>query len=121
MLSSLKSIVWIILNDTAISEEGFKQLGTLRNIKNLTVERCGVSDLALGELKDLDLDSLDLTGNPVTYEGLKKLKNMKGLKRLLIADCKALTMDDVNRLEADLPRCKIISQMDPRLKMLFSM
>lgn len=121
MLSSLKSIVWIIMNDTAISDEGFKQLGTLRNIKNLTVERCGVSDLALDELKDLDLDSLDLTGNPVTYEGLKKLKSMKGLKRLLIADCKALTTDDVNRLEADLPRCKIISQMDPRLKILFSM
>ena len=124
MLSSLKSIVWIILNDTAISEEGFKQLGTLRNIKNLTVERCGVSDLALGELKDLELDSLDLTGNPVTYEGLKKLKSMKGLKglkRLLVADCQALTMDDVNKLGVDLPRCKIISQMDPRLKMLFSM
>lgn len=120
-LSSLKHIFWIVLNDTAISEEGFKQLGTLRNIKNLTVERCGVSDLALDELKNLNCDSLDLTGNPVSYEGLKKLKSMKGLKRLLIADCNALTNDDVNRLKEDLPSCKIRSQMDPRLKMLFSM
>lgn len=71
---------------SSISDRTLTLLGTMKNLRNLSLDGSSVTDSGLKELEHLDkLEQLDLYGTAITDAGLKSLLPMKRLKRLSLA------------------------------------
>ncbi|MCH8922292.1 MAG: hypothetical protein IIA67_03965 [Planctomycetes bacterium] len=123
----------VFLNETAITDEQLKLVGTLRGLRTLEMKKCpnitgaglrhlkhlsvitlNVSDTAIGDesLKHLknqnNLWQLNLSGTKVTSEGLKHLHQLPSLRKLWLPSSKSQISDEsVAALQQARPKCKI--------------
>ena len=111
MVSKVKSINMLDLDETAITNEGIKHLTRLEQIKELRLKGIAAIDNTcmeyLNKLKDLEL--LHLGGTAVTLDGLMKLSSLQKLKVMLLS----IPMDEeikekMLQLKALLPHCEFI-------------
>jgi hypothetical protein len=88
-----------------ITDSGASHLKSLRRLKNITLYECRLTDDALRVFGSMpQLESLDLDGACFTDAGLAHLRNLKGLRRLLLrADDMHITDAGLMHLE-QLPR-----------------
>lgn len=118
-LSSCTNLFWLVLNDTKIGADGAMQLSKLKHLKHLSVENCGIVDDSLLSLSLMNLETIDLSRNELTYKGIEQLRSMKSLKRLLVADCPAISSQDIKRFAEIRPDCVVVTKIDPRLKWMY--
>lgn len=86
MLEPLKKqIVWLKLDDAAITDAAMIEIGKLTNLTRLQLSRTNITDKGLAALQDLQqLQSLNLVGTKVTGEGVLQIKKLKKLKYLYL-------------------------------------
>ncbi|MFO1052281.1 MAG: hypothetical protein U1F36_08710 [Planctomycetota bacterium] len=93
-----------------VRDEHLQTLAKLHELRVLSLDGDPlVTDAGLAHLRDLDkLEDLDLRANPnVTVDGLRQLEGLK-LRRLTIAACKAIDIEDSRRLEAEWKDCVFV-------------
>ena len=101
----------LALQNTALSNEGLRELGRLPKLAHLRLkdnrqldDRCAPHLAALGELVDLQLHETS-----IGREGLALLVGLSELRDLLVSlDEARLTRDDLLALSARMPRCSIL-------------
>jgi len=111
MLSKVKSINMLDLDETDITNEGIKYLTKLEQLKELRLK--GIQQIdddcmeQLNQIKDLEL--LHLGGTSVTLDGLSKLSDLQKLKVLLLSVPEAEEIKEkMLLLNAMLPHCEFI-------------
>jgi uncharacterized membrane protein len=80
-----KQLVRLKMSGIKLTEKNISHLGECLNIRRLDLDHTGITDNSLGSLLPLtELQSLNLVGNPVTAEGILKLKSLKHLQSLYL-------------------------------------
>ena len=85
-LSTLETLTfsYTFLASIRFIDDGFEQIESLTNLKNIRVRQTRVKGHALGPFRNLE--SLDLTFTPVDDEGVANLVGMRKLRRLWLGD-----------------------------------
>ena len=79
---SFKSLQYLYLNDTKVTDAGLKHLSELKALKELGLSSTKVTDAGLKHLVGLKaLESLDLRDTKVTDAGLLHLADLNALKK----------------------------------------
>lgn len=111
MMSRVKSINYLDLDETNITNEGVKHLTQLHHIKELRLKGItAIDDSGMGSLNKLKgLELLHLGGTSVTLNGLTQLGSLQNLRVLLLS----LTASEEVRkkmleLKKLLPGCEFI-------------
>ena len=107
-LTRLKSLV---LERFPITDAAITALESMTALEHLYVGGSGISDQGVGVIAKLPaLKSLYINGCPeITDSGLERLATATTLAELHIGDNPQLTLPVVRKLEAALPKCKIVS------------
>jgi hypothetical protein len=80
-----QDVVWVVLDETAVTDGDLRRIGKLRRLQLLSLNRTCVSDAGLRELRLLtELRSLGLAETNVTGEGLQHLIRCKELQILIL-------------------------------------
>ena len=108
-LDAVKDIVWLNLANTAITNEGLKQIAALK-LQKLHLEKTGIGDDGLVHLKEMaDLEYLNLYATSVTDKGLKHLTGLKKLKKVYVWQSK-VTEAGMKELEKQVPGLEVIGE-----------
>ena len=79
----------VTLTGVAVSSNGLKSLGELKNLRRLTLVNCSIGDDGLANLKGLTrLTLLDVSDNPITDKSVDVLKGLTALADLNLANTK---------------------------------
>ena len=102
-----RSLVWLDLSGTAISDRGVRVLGELHQLRRLNLAGTSVSAEGLRSLASLvHLESLNLHGTAVGDSGLVSLAGLPALRKLHLWGT-PVTPEAVTRLRARCPRLKV--------------
>jgi hypothetical protein len=78
-------LVWLKLDNAAISDSSMKHIATLANLTRLQLSNTSITDAGLVQLRSLlQLQSLNLVGTKVTAQGLAQLNGLTKLKFLYL-------------------------------------
>lgn len=114
-------INWLVLNGTDLTAKGVAQLGTLDNVRKLSLAYCGLNDEKVCSLKNLKVSTLDLSGNAISDRSLICIAGITSLNCLVIADCPGITdsglKEFVDRRKHS--SCRIIKRLGPDVKALY--
>ena len=110
-LAGLTELRQLELIDSAITEEACQTLASFTKLEQLSLSRTGIKDSGLASLTALkSLRVLGLIGcKRLSDTGLESLAKMSNLAELDIHTNPRLTEAAVRKLQAALPKCKIIS------------
>jgi Leucine-rich repeat (LRR) protein len=102
-----KKLEALYLGLSKVSDDGLKQLTTLKNLRILHLVDLPISDAGIKELAALNgLQDLAINGTQVTDAGLATIKNLADLMSLNVRQTK-VTVKALTDLHAARPRCKI--------------
>ena len=79
-IKDCKELGLLVLFDTQVTDAGLTHLKSFKKLKALQLWGAKVSDLS--PLKEMSLESIVLTPNDITTEGLNVLRNMKSLQTI---------------------------------------
>jgi internalin A len=107
-LGHLDSLPTMKFHSVNMGQTGLAGLRPLANLKDLEILYTNLSDSDLTSLaKQTQLESLKVIGcDAITDDGISHLKSLKNLKKLEI-QCKRVSKKAIERLEKELPDCKI--------------
>lgn len=106
-IEEFDDLVSINLADNSLSD--ITALAQFSGLQILSLKNCGISDVsALSSCRALT--SLDLSGNNVS--SISVLLDLTSLTNLDLSGNSALTADDIRELNAALPKCNIITDID---------
>ena len=106
-LSSIRELVWLDLNDTAVGDDGLFHLSGLTGLKRLRLDETQITDAGLAHLAGLtQLEQLNLYKSPITDAGLVHLAALANLKELSLQRTQ-VTAEGVAKLQKSLPKCQI--------------
>lgn len=114
MLRGIRGLEKLSLKNTKLSAAGWKELGSLRQLKVLHVGGTGLTDQTMRQLSHLKLERLDISNTAVTDQGLKALLQMKTLRFLYARECK-LSPQAIENLK-DAIGCEIITEGEDNSK-----
>lgn len=107
-LSKLEKLEWLDMEDSTIDAKGSEKLANLKSLKNLRLEDCKAAPewiRAIGEIPTLTQLTLNDTDLPSgTLEIVARLKN---LEHLWIDSTREFKAEEIEKLKAALPMCKI--------------
>lgn len=104
-----KQIVWLKLDDAAITDAAMDEIGKLPNLTRLQLSRTNITDKGIATLQDLQqLQSLNLVGTKVTTEGVLQLNKLKKLKYLYLYQT-GVGSDDWQALQKAFPSAQLDS------------
>ncbi|MBS1954290.1 MAG: protein kinase [Cyanobacteria bacterium SZAS-4] len=108
-LAPLKNLQKLYLYNTKLDDQALKSLENFQSLTYLNLANIGtVTDGALDTICKLPkLQSLDLGGNQITDNGLKKIDALHHLKTLVLYDC-PVSLDGVRKLEKSNPELRIL-------------
>jgi len=107
-LAKFSELKCLALDHTQVTDVGVGYLKRLPKLKLLCLAYTQVSDTGLEHLKGLPhLEEIALSGTHVTDSGLVHLEGLIKLERLYVAET-LVTEEGTNRLQQELPNCKII-------------
>jgi uncharacterized membrane protein len=86
LLGSLKKqLIWLRLDNTAISDSALDYVATCTSITRLQLNNTNITDKGLAKLQSLkQLQSLNLVGTKVSAEGILQLQKLSSLKSLYL-------------------------------------
>jgi hypothetical protein len=96
-IGSLKGLKELNLSDGRFSDVALEHLRELRHLDSLDLSRTRISGEGLVHLQELPLDTLTLTGCPLSETGMRAIARIESLRHLLLGDC-GLTDQDVEHL-----------------------
>ncbi len=111
MLSKVKSINMLDLDEAGITIEGIKHLTKLEQLKELRLKGiAAIDDNCMQYLNQLtDLELLHLGGTSVTLHGLTKLSALQKLKVILLSiPPDGVIKEKMQELKTILPHCEFI-------------
>lgn len=107
VLEDLKSLLWLHLGGTDVTDRGLAHLAGLTSLTRLHLEKTQVSDAGLAHLDKLEnLSYLNLYQTGVTDAGISHLEGLKKLKNLYLWQTK-VTPAGIEKLQQALPDCEI--------------
>lgn len=108
-LEAFPNLKHLNLRGTAITDAGLAALKYTPQLEFLGLSRTAVTDAGLTQLEHLSqLRYLTLAETSITDAGLTALGRLKSLEGLNLKGTQ-LTRDGLNRLQSDLPRCRIVA------------
>jgi len=116
MVSRVKSINMLDLDETDITNNGIQHLTQLHHLKELRLKRIkAIDDECLQYINNFsDLELLHLGGTSVTPDGIIKLSSLKKLKVLLLSFTDGHEINEkMNQLHKLLPCCEFILNYKP--------
>lgn len=116
LLSDVKGVNMLDLNETEITNESIKLLTRLEYVKELQVKGCHiVDDGCIDDLNKItSLEFLYLKNTSVTIDGLLKLNGLTNLKKILFsADDAEAIKEKMLQLKAMLPDCDFVINSKP--------
>ena len=116
LVSNVKGINMLDLNETEITNESIKLLTSLEYVKELRLKGCeNVNDDCAGHLNKItSLDFLHLKDTAVTIDGLLKLTSLTNLKKILFsADDAEAIKEKMLQLKTMLPYCDFVINSKP--------
>ncbi len=109
--SFLSNCYWlnkIIISDNLFGDEGVKDFQFILDLKELSADRCGLSDKGVEALSQVStLQYLSVAGNSLTDASVPHLKRLKNLIFLDVSEC-GLTLKALEQLASALPNTKIL-------------
>jgi len=110
VLNALPKLETIDLTNSKLGLGTLATLGSFSQVSEIIL--LGVKNLGADEFTKFSnlngLRTLDLSYSSVSSQDLKVLENLKGLEKLSIKGCSALSPESIVELKAKLPECKII-------------
>lgn len=80
-----KQLVWLNLNNAAISDETMKEIAKFTGLTRLQLSNTSITDEGIMKLQPLrELQSLNLVGTRITAAGVNQLKDLQKLKNLYL-------------------------------------
>lgn len=80
-----RQLIWLKLGGAKIHDKTFAEIGTLKSLTRLSLDRTPVTDRSIGVLKNLSgLQYLNLSFTSVTEKGLMELSGLKKLQQLYL-------------------------------------
>lgn len=116
LLTNVKGVDMLDLNETAITNESIKLLTKLEYVKELRLKECRQLDNGCAESlnKLTDLEFLHLKSTAVTIDGLLQLSDLSKLKELMFStDDVESIKDKMLQLKALLPGCEFTVNSKP--------
>ena len=103
------NIFWLDLHGLAVNDSTISVVGKCKNLLRLHIDKTKVSSTGLAALKDSkSLTYLNLVGTEVDDAGLVHLMKLTKLESLYVMNSK-VTSAGINKLQAALPKIKIVS------------
>ena len=96
-VSAMENLEYIYIDaldaNVQITDEGFKQIAQLKNLKRISLGNLSITDRALKELSKIEsLREVNIYYCPnITSDGIKSLQTLPELRVLNVSDCKTLT------------------------------
>ena len=88
-IADLQRLIWLILSETQITDEGLKEVAKLKKLEDLRLDETQITDAGLKEVAKLQqLKNLFLEGTQITDEGLKEVAKLQQLEWLDLWDTK---------------------------------
>ncbi|MEO6252016.1 MAG: DUF6678 family protein [Ferruginibacter sp.] len=116
LISAVKGVNMLDLNETEISNESIRLISTLEYVKELRIKGCHkIDDGCVADLdKITSLEFLHARNTSITIDGLLKLENLSNLKTLMFsaADVEAI-QEKLIQLKAMLPHCDLVIDSKP--------
>ena len=99
------------LDGTGITDNSLRQIARITSLERLSFCDCAaIDDEGIKHLESLQsVKEISLAGTNITDAGLGSLAKLKTLEDLNVTGCKNLTAAGVSKLQAALPKCKIVS------------
>jgi len=102
-----KQVLYLRLDHYQLTEKGLSYILACTSLRRLELPNCGVDDAMLQKLSKLNnLESLNLTGDPVSAAGVQHLLPLKGLQQLYLYQTE-LTGVEMDRLQQQWPSVRI--------------
>jgi hypothetical protein len=112
VVSSLRSLTFLCLSDTNLTDAWLARLENLVSLRELDLSRTRISDEALSSLLGMkQLKILNLDGTGATDAGLQQFGTLPRLRQLRL-DRTEVTDHGALRLKKLLPKCKIVRKRD---------
>lgn len=111
LVSRIRSIEMLDLNETEITNEGIRHLGGLEYLAELRLKECtNIDNDCIPYLNRLvTLKLLYVKSTPITIDGLLQLNNLPELKQLFFSSHDAeISSDKMNKLSESLPHAELI-------------
>lgn len=99
-LRALPDLLELHVDRTGLTDRGMKYIGEMKSLKNLSVRGNHISDSGIAAISGLELRSLFFSGTGVTDEALKTVGAMKQMQRLTFGMCPRITGQGIKFLEA---------------------
>lgn len=104
-----KQVLNLRLDHYKLTEKGLSFILACTSLRRLELSNCGMDDLMLQKLANLsNLQTVNLTGNPVSLAGIQQLLPLKELQQVYLYQTK-LTGAEINHLQQQWPAVKIDS------------
>jgi hypothetical protein len=115
LLSKVKGINMLDLNETEISNASIKRLTELEYIKELNLKGCRIDDECISDLNKITgLESLHLKDTFITIDGLLQLNTLNNLKVLMFsAEDVELIKEKTAQLRILFPDCNFVINSKP--------
>jgi hypothetical protein len=108
LLTNVKGVNMLDLNETEITNESIRLLTSLEYIKELQLKGCRIDNDCIRELNKIgSLEFLHLKDTSITIDGLLQLKGLTHLRRLMFSAENIETIkEEMLRLRELLPDCE---------------
>ena len=115
LLTPVKGVNMLNLNETEITNKSIKLLTRLEYVKELSVKGCDVDNDCITDLNKIPgLELLHVKNTSITPDGLLQLTNLTNLKKLLFStDGVEADKEKIMQLQAMLPGCNFIIDGKP--------
>lgn len=106
-LGRLKKLMSLVLFSVPMSDQGWQQLSTLKQITVLNLDGTDLDDAKMQMLLNMPLERLSIRGTKITDKGFLSLAKLRGLKLLHAVDLANVSRKAIERLQVELPNCTI--------------
>lgn len=106
-LRRLKNLISLSVNLDPLSEDGWRQLSTLKQITMLNVDGTNLDDAKVQLLLKLPLQRLSIVGTKISDKGLLALAGLKRSLTLLHIQNLQVSKNAIQQLKEEMPNCTI--------------
>jgi hypothetical protein len=111
-LARLPKLTKLVVRNSQLTAKCYRNIASRRNLVELVLQECALTADGLDQLATLPtLTSLSLWGSTLGDEAIPHLSQLRGLKELLVVHSQ-LSRQGVQKLQAALPECRILSEND---------
>lgn len=105
VMARMRHLNSVIFDHSDLSPKTIRNV-SLNSLKSASLRYCDLSDIEIGQLQGARIDSLYLTGNPITDKSVETLATLAGARQLFLR-WTDMTAEGIASLRNRLPDCEI--------------